>query len=534
MSISKRWVVLVERYLEGELMPDEVAHLFEVVGQDTQVAQYFASQVVEVELLSEVLTEMRLEEGLVRKIVAEGRMRRGLRHIGGKRHLGLRMVLSAAAAAAVVTLIIAAATYSGSKKTRAQQEQPKIVREELGIEKKEKKVDTAAEKERNQERDIPPAAEIDDEPVRAVKLLEKQNGEPDQHVNTKKEAPRVDEEKPRPEAVAVVRIEGDLQEADLWKTVAEKNPLLWEKGKQSCISKGLARLTLEGNVRISLNKKTELGLAEVEPVTLVLGRGEIYCEVSEGANGVDKFHRTRTGDAATVIVQTGDGEVRAAQARFGVQHSYNRTLVVVAAGEVMCVSAKGQVKISAGSGTTMTKQKGWEAPEPMQVDKYFAWRYELEERLAFDFEDGKRPVIFRAGRIERGPVKKNNSFCLAAEPLESNPICPGDYVGIQMQRDDKDALLTVEKELKLEFDYWAGPGIDGVKIHAYKGPAGIWYEGNLPPIQFKRERWSHAIIPLRWPGALDEGERVDVLQILCKGMKGTEFYVDNIRIIREK
>jgi hypothetical protein len=207
-----------------------------------------------------------------------------------------------------------------------------------------------------------------------------------------------------PRLLAVERVEGSLESLDQkrWQKFASR-PFEWEESDSLRAGDRPARLALPGGILVALRSRTELTLAAVDPPSLLLQQGEVFCDVPPSRKGV------------RLVILTADARVQVTGTQFSVRRA-DATEVAVAGGEVLVSGDKGEVTVPAGTGTSVRKGAAPSRPRTLDTDRLFAWRRELDPpekvRFRFDFEDGRRSFPWTNGRASALPARGTNRFCL--------------------------------------------------------------------------------------------------------------------------
>lgn len=314
------------------------------------------------------------------------------------------------------------------------------------------------------------------------------------------EKPR--ETRPAQVTLAVTRVEGTFEslQGTSWKKLDPK-PFAWTEPVRS--GDRLARLTLGDGTQLILRPRTELRVGGDKPPTLLLERGEVFCDVPPA----------RTADVRFAVV-TAEARVLVTGTQFIVRRA-DHTEVAVASGEVKLANEKGEVAVPAGFATSA--RKGTPPPRPRPLDeRFFAWRRELDPpetaRFRFDFEDGRQPALWVGGRVVAGPARGLNRFAFEGGVNDEK----NGNVQADLSRVDR-RIPVIKPNLRLRFRYHApsGEGLtaqfvcerarDNFRFDVKSIPLGKWEVFDAPLSEFFR---------LADGSKLEEGDRLTWFSIV--------------------
>jgi ferric-dicitrate binding protein FerR (iron transport regulator) len=214
--------------------------------------------------------------------------------------------------------------------------------------------------------------------------------------------PKPRETKPEVKRLAVALLEGAVELEG--KKLERGKETAWD-GELRAPDR-LARIRTADGVVVTLRGKTELKVSSVEPAALLLEQGEVHCDVPPKAD-------------RPFAVLTVDGRIDVTGTSFTVKRAADHTEVVVVGGEVVLTNEKGESRVAAGNGASLRKATAPAKARPVDVDRMAAWRRELDgpetSRFRYDFEDGRRPYSWVAGKIGAGPARGLNRSALEAE-----------------------------------------------------------------------------------------------------------------------
>jgi len=145
----------------------------------------------------------------------------------------------------------------------------------------------------------------------------------------------------------------------------------------------------------------------------------------------------------------------------------------------------------------------------------------------FDFEDGKLPALFGAGKVVAGPPRPGNRFC-----LEGAAVAAKGQVFLQNEQ----GLFTHSDDLALVFDLWVDARVSTVDLHFWNRTQQA--SQGIEPLRVSGERWIEGIVvPIAdfRSGANGSGPKAgDVIVSLAiqTGQAGGKLYVDNVELVR--
>jgi ferric-dicitrate binding protein FerR (iron transport regulator) len=322
--------------------------------------------------------------------------------------------------------------------------------------------------------------------------------------------PKPRETRPEPKRLAVALLEGAL-ELDGRKLERGKD-VPWDGELRA--PERLARLRTADGAVVTLRGKTELKVASVEPPALLLEQGEIHCDVPPKAG-------------RRFAILTVDGRVDVTGTSFTVKCAADHTEVVVVGGEVAVSNEKGETRVAAGNGASVRKSSAPGKPRPVDVDRMAAWRRELDgpetARFRYDFEDGRRPYPWVAGKVGTGPARGLNRSALEAE---------GGGVNADLSRVDR-RVPVYRPTLVVRFRYHVPAGTeiwvqffcdrakDNFRQEVRPVAAGKWEAVELPLADFYR---------LADGSKLVEGDRFSWFNLNASGGQGPVWF-DDIELV---
>ncbi|MBY0526320.1 MAG: sigma-70 family RNA polymerase sigma factor [Gemmataceae bacterium] len=143
-----------------------------------------------------------------------------------------------------------------------------------------------------------------------------------------------------------------------------------------------------------------------------------------------------------------------------------------------------------------------------------------EVLLRFDFEDGKLPAVFTAGKVLPGPERPGNRFCLGGERT--------------VLLEKKDGLSIYSDDLYLVFDLWTDAPVSTLDLHFWnqtqRGSFGI------EPLRVVRGQWMQGLV-VRFADfrfGTNSPKWGDVISNLSvqAGQADGKIYVDNLEFVR--
>jgi ferric-dicitrate binding protein FerR (iron transport regulator) len=149
---------------------------------------------------------------------------------------------------------------------------------------------------------------------------------------------------------------------------------------------------------------------------------------------------------------------------------------------------------------------------------------------SFDFEDGILPAVWTSGKVEAGPARTGNQFCLVGDT--SLP-----WIKVQLSAKPDENLWVHENGIELNFDYWVDDGVETLDFYVWNttqnGSFGFFFLSEL-----QRRTWTHATVSIDgWRTEdhrlLKPGDKISELSIQ-PGQEGGLIYVDNVRITRSQ
>jgi len=322
--------------------------------------------------------------------------------------------------------------------------------------------------------------------------------------------PRPRETKPDVKLLAVALVEGAVEMDG--KKLERGKDAPWD-GELRAPEK-LARIRTADGVVVTLRGKTALKVSTVEPPALFLEQGEVYCDAPPKA-----------GRQFSVV--TVDGRVEVTGTQFSVKRAADHTEVVVVGGEVAVSNDKGETRIPAGNGASVRKSAAPARPRPVDVDRMAAWRRELDgpetARFRYDFEDGRRPYPWVAGKVGTGPARGLNRSALEAE---------GGNVNADLSRVDR-RVPIYKANLVVRFRYHVPAGTeiwiqffgerakDNFRMDVKPVAAGKWETVELPLADFYR---------LEDNSQLLDGDRLSWFNLNATGGQGQAWF-DDIELV---
>ncbi len=317
------------------------------------------------------------------------------------------------------------------------------------------------------------------------------------------------ETRPEVKLLAVAAVEGAVELSG--RKLERGKEVSWD-GKLRAPER-LARIKTAEGVMITLRGRSELHVSSIEQPTLRLDQGEIFCDVPPKAGR--KF-----------AVVTADGRIEVTGTQFSVKRASDHTEVIVTGGEVAVSNEKGESRIPAGNGASVRKGSVPAKPRPVD-ERLLAWRRELDgpetARFRFDFEDGRRPYPWVAGKVGASPPRGLNRRALEAE---------GGNVNADLSRMDR-RVPVFRPNLVVRFRYHAPAGTaiwvqffcDRVKDNFRQevGPvaAGKWETVELPLADFYR---------LLDKTKLQDGDRLSWFNLNAAGGAGAAWF-DDIELV---
>jgi RNA polymerase sigma factor (sigma-70 family) len=149
---------------------------------------------------------------------------------------------------------------------------------------------------------------------------------------------------------------------------------------------------------------------------------------------------------------------------------------------------------------------------------------EKQVLFRFDFEDGKLPALFTAGKVIEGPSRAGNRFCLEG--------IVGTKGQVFLQREP--ALFTYSEDLALVFDVWVDARVSTLDLHFWNRTQQA--SQGIEPLRIPSEQWVEGIVvPIGKFGANGSspkpGDAIVSLAIQT-GQAGGKLYVDNLELVR--
>lgn len=327
-------------------------------------------------------------------------------------------------------------------------------------------------------------------------------------------------------AIEVVKLEGKrwkVRRGKKWRALSATS-LRWRDGVGLQARGAPGRLTLADGTVLSLKSRAVVEVLAAKPPTILLEKGELYCSVPRPAG------KTQA-EQARFVVRTNQGAVEVVGTEFGVRASSSRTTVVVTAGVVECVTAKGRERVPAGFSAKLRRDQ---RPVRRPGARAFKWLRRLEppQRLVFryDFEDGKLPVPWTPGLVKRGPPRGKNRYCLETEAKPD-----GATVHLSLPKEHQ----TRAGERVLRFRYFANGDQIAINVKNERWGDNCKYLVERTP----RGVWERIEIPL-WkcfpgPGTPDKADRTKPIRgghrlthVHIRFLGGTlPSYVDDVEIV---
>jgi hypothetical protein len=144
----------------------------------------------------------------------------------------------------------------------------------------------------------------------------------------------------------------------------------------------------------------------------------------------------------------------------------------------------------------------------------------------FDFEDGKLPALFSAGKVVEGPPRAGNRFCV------EGVLGPKGHVFLQREP----ALFTYTEDLALVFDVWVDARVSTLDLHFWNRTQQA--SQGIEPLRIPSEQWVEGVVvPIAnfKSGANRSGPRSgDAIVSLAiqTGQAGGKLYIDNLELVR--
>jgi len=232
-------------------------------------------------------------------------------------------------------------------------------------------------------------------------------------------------------------------------------------------------LTAKEDLRIVFHDGTMLELeggtqikefSETPGKRVVIGGGSVLADVTKQAH--------------PMVFATSLGEVTILGTRIRLDVDSKATRVEVSEGRVGVKRLKDKAAVEISSGYFAVLAEG-AAPKPQKTVRRTLSR--------FDFEDGTLPAGWSNGRVERGPARPGNRFCLAVAEKADGGAREAVFGG------KGPPLITVEPGVQLTFDYWVA-GASRVWVYLWDETQERAFRMALP--RGKPRQWSEARVSL--------------------------------------
>ena len=273
-------------------------------------------------------------------------------------------------------------------------------------------------------------------------------------------------------------------------------------------------------VRLSAAGVLEIrsGRADTAKV-LRLERGILIAEVAKQPSGWPM--RLVTPVAEAVVVGT----------RLQLAHADAATRLEVTEGVVQLARANERVTVAAGHFSEARDGAELSVHPLVPGAPSTARSADRTTIVSFDFEDGHLPPVWRRGRIEPGPARAGNRYCLVGA---DGPDV--EWTIVQLHAEDG-LLFTYENDIEVSFDYWVDEQVKTIDLYLWNASQDLAF-GEIFLSNLTHRAWTRAsarihgwTCPSAPSASLRIGDRIQELAMQSGQLDGV-LYVDNVRIER--